>query len=109
MGKLHAAAKMAFISDTRRRPKWLFVFFLVMITFVAYLLGRHSCKYTLSYGGVYHNTRDTAIDTGKRQNTCHCSSLGVCTVQEQAIVESRKPVRHIFYATKMCIDFCTSD
>ena len=81
MCKLHAAAKMAFIPDTRRRPKWLFVFLLMMFTFVAYLFGRHSCKYTLSYGGarVYQNARDTAIDTGKRQNTCHCRSLRKAT------------------------------
>ena len=42
----------------------------------------------------------------RKQHVVH--NLLFC-FQLSAIVESRKPVRHIFYATKMCIDFSTSD
>ena len=37
----------------------------------------------------------------RKQHVVH--NLLFC-FQLSAIVESRKPVRHIFYATKMCID-----
>ena len=56
-----------------------------------------------------------ALLSGPTVYTLYCDQCNVSVIHMpksfsfSAIVESRKPVRHIFYATKMCIDFFTSD